>query len=413
MNHRYRSIIFTLLFSSLLVLAGIGLVLVIGWNTGTLDFSFLKNKSNGMLAVNVRPDGSQVYIDGQLKGQTPFLTQLKIGNHKVRVEGENAQPYDAIIQIKANEITTLTHQLFIQPTLIQINDNASYPFWSSGGELLYFKINTGEILSNPPGKLRGGPFLGEVNYITYSPKGPDAVVNLLQSDIPDLLQVNLAGNQTQILGSGSCPTTWTQTGEIISLCGGLTDLNASNQDLRLWKGMPGKPLQTQGNTDFSITRPPSDIKISGDSNWLSIISGMQLTLWQVGAQGAVYAYTIDGVQTATWSPGESPKLAYLDSSGTLWLMMPGAGAKPVVLASPASPPLTWMSDSVHVLYPVYSPTEGGSTLWSVNITDQTREILADANIMRGRVAELAISPDNHSVAYSTDYNILFEVTIQP
>ena len=66
----------------------------------------------GKAEINSTPAMADIYIDGKEYGQTPQLvTDLPVGQHQLRITKQGFRDYSSLLDIKENEITSLTAQL--------------------------------------------------------------------------------------------------------------------------------------------------------------------------------------------------------------------------------------------------------------------------------------------------------------
>lgn len=67
---------------------------------------------SGKADINSSPAMADIYIDGKKYGQTPQLfTDLPVGQHQLRITKQGFRDYSSLLDIKENEITSLTAQL--------------------------------------------------------------------------------------------------------------------------------------------------------------------------------------------------------------------------------------------------------------------------------------------------------------
>lgn len=395
-----------------LAAAGFGLVFTLGVVLGEWNTDFLFKSSTGSLVVNITPAGSKVTLDGKSAGQTPLRTQLKPGKHKLLVEQETYFPYEFNFQIKAGETLQIDHRLVIDPAVKRINENARFPFWAANGDLLFFANGAGEIQAFPPAAAAPAALDGVVESIVYAPDGKFAVVNLLRGETPELLLVNLAGGGPVTVGSGICPTDWRIQAEITTLCWSASDLSDS-APAQLLRGSSSGSFAPLGQADLAKALPARKVGVSGNGKWLSILTGQTLTLWTVSPGKVELAHTLTQVSAAAWDPNSPARLVYLDQANLFSLVEAGPALNVKSLAENGGSPFVWASDQTHVYYAVYNAAEGGSSLWSLNVDNGATILAADANLMRGRAADLALSPDGHTLAYTTDLNLLYTITFEP
>lgn len=76
----------------------------------------------GSLLVESSPNGSDVYVDGRLYGQTPIPIDLQIGSHEVKVSKTGYAPYVSQVVIKENKEVNLSPTLSESMDII-INSN--------------------------------------------------------------------------------------------------------------------------------------------------------------------------------------------------------------------------------------------------------------------------------------------------
>jgi hypothetical protein len=410
MKKRVSSCFPSIFVMFLVLIVAAALVLEVGSKLGVLLMA-TPSTAGCRLVVQVQPNGSLVFIDEKLNGKTPYQTELRAGEHIVRVEQEGYLPYESIIVAKTGQTIQLTQALALRPVAEIVAEGADYPHWAADGSLLYFAIDTGEIRAHPSGKVLGGPLYGRVNSLAYSPSGTFAAVVLEQAEIPDVLLLDLTRGQSEPVGLGFCPITWPDEMEIATLCWDQSSAPGAVSPAVVYRGPAASlPLKSQALADFSRAIPANWMGYSGDGKWLAILSGSQLSLWKLDQAAAAFASTVEQVQAASWDPSDPARLVVLDMDNNLLVLSPSKSADTRLLAGPAGPPLAWMPDG-RVLYTLYSPTDGGSALWSVDVTGGARQLLLDASLMRGKVERLALSPDGKWLAYSTSFHYLYRVQL--
>jgi len=66
----------------------------------------------GALAVESRPPGANIFLDGRLVGKTPLtMPKLPAGEHAVRLERDGYRPWSSITMISDGERTRVTASL--------------------------------------------------------------------------------------------------------------------------------------------------------------------------------------------------------------------------------------------------------------------------------------------------------------
>jgi hypothetical protein len=407
------SYILSILVILALAAAGFGLVFTLGVVLGEWNTDFLFKSSTGNLVINITPAGSKVTLDGKSAGQTPARLRLKPGKHKLVVEKETYYSFESSFQIKAGETLQIDHRLMVQPAVKRINENARFPGWAANGDLLFLADGLGVIQSFPPAAASAAAALdGVVQSIVYAPDGKYAVVNILRGETPELLLVNLAGGDPVTIGSGSCPSDWRVQAEITTLCWSASDLSETAPP-QLLRGSSAGSFAPLAQVDLARVLPARQIGVSGNGKWLSILTGQTLTLWAVSPGKVEFAHTLSQVSAFAWDPNSPARLVYLDQANLFSAVNAGPSLDVKPLAENGGSPFFWAQDQTHIYYAVYNPTEGGSSLWSLNVDNGSTVLAADANLMRGRAAAMALSPDGHTVAYTTNLNLLYTITFEP
>jgi hypothetical protein len=66
----------------------------------------------GALAVESRPPGASVFLDGRLVGKTPLaVARVGTGEHAVRLERDGYRPWSSITQISNGQRARVTASL--------------------------------------------------------------------------------------------------------------------------------------------------------------------------------------------------------------------------------------------------------------------------------------------------------------
>jgi hypothetical protein len=90
------------------------------------DFQTKRIVQTGGIYLKVRPGPANVFIDGKLKGKTDFffstifIKNLLPGKHKIRVEKENAFPWEKNLEVKEKEVTE-TKNIVLIPRDLNLN----------------------------------------------------------------------------------------------------------------------------------------------------------------------------------------------------------------------------------------------------------------------------------------------------
>ena len=58
-------------------------------------------RETGWLAVQSRPAGARVVVDGTLAGRTPVVIDTSVGRHEIRIEGDGYQPWVTTVEVSA------------------------------------------------------------------------------------------------------------------------------------------------------------------------------------------------------------------------------------------------------------------------------------------------------------------------
>ena len=75
----------------------------------------------GSLTINSKPAGSSVYVDGELKGETPlFLSRLLVGSHEVEISKLGRISMRKTITISEGEIYNLQEELAEDPKSVKV-----------------------------------------------------------------------------------------------------------------------------------------------------------------------------------------------------------------------------------------------------------------------------------------------------
>ena len=68
--------------------------------------------TSGSLAVDSRPAGAQVFVDGALAGTTPLsLPQINAGDHAIRLERDGYRRWSSSVRIISGERNRVTASL--------------------------------------------------------------------------------------------------------------------------------------------------------------------------------------------------------------------------------------------------------------------------------------------------------------
>ena len=78
----------------------------------------------GYIAVKSIPEGADVYLDGELKGTTPFTTKgLDEGSYAVEIRMEDYTDISKTTSVKAGETTGISEELVLMPGSLVINSD--------------------------------------------------------------------------------------------------------------------------------------------------------------------------------------------------------------------------------------------------------------------------------------------------
>jgi hypothetical protein len=58
---------------------------------------------SGIVAVQSRPAGARVVVDGSLAGRTPIDVEVSVGSHEIRIEDEGYQAWVTTVEVAADD----------------------------------------------------------------------------------------------------------------------------------------------------------------------------------------------------------------------------------------------------------------------------------------------------------------------
>lgn len=99
-------------FSTIFVVVTAGLLVGMYARGYRFDKDDGKLEVNGLLIVKSSPEGSQIYIDGELRSVTDDTISLEPDTYTVTVEREGYIPWTKVLEIKKEEVTEVTAHLF-------------------------------------------------------------------------------------------------------------------------------------------------------------------------------------------------------------------------------------------------------------------------------------------------------------
>ena len=154
MNRRFKNLI---LISSFLIFFALSYLVVLYAYGYQFDFKNLGWIKTGSLFVKANFSDAKIYIDGQLNGQTSFLSATFIekyllpGTYSIKIEKDGFLSLDKNIEIKSGEVGQLAHIYLINTeeindfieNSVQEEENINY-FISKTDGLLYHSLENGE-----------------------------------------------------------------------------------------------------------------------------------------------------------------------------------------------------------------------------------------------------------------------------
>lgn len=64
----------------------------------------------GNLKINIQPYGSEIYVNGEMKGNTPLLVSgIQIGERSLRVVSSEGVEYTTVVDVRENQVTDVNH----------------------------------------------------------------------------------------------------------------------------------------------------------------------------------------------------------------------------------------------------------------------------------------------------------------
>jgi len=155
MTKRTKNLILIGSFLSFFILSYLILLYAYGYQ---FDFENLKWIKTGGLLVKTNIDGVRVYIDGQLKGKTSFLSntfvekKLLPGQYELKFQKEGFSTLNKIIEIKSGEASQLANLYLIEAEEVNgfvenskpVEENPNY-FINKTDGLLYRKLEDEKI----------------------------------------------------------------------------------------------------------------------------------------------------------------------------------------------------------------------------------------------------------------------------
>lgn len=99
----------------------------------------------GRLRIGGAPEGAQVYVGGQEWGRASEMLDLDAGEHAVEIRAEGYEPYRAMVEIEAEEVTELTVEMRSTRSLLRDVPQAAItdrPFQISVGVEMGFQMAT-------------------------------------------------------------------------------------------------------------------------------------------------------------------------------------------------------------------------------------------------------------------------------
>lgn len=176
MTRRSRSIIFSILFVSFLIIAPLTVFYSLGWR---FDWESRKIVQTGIFYFKTWPKGSQIYIDDKLKDKTDvffgsaLIDNLMPGTYKVGVRKENYHDWEKTLEIKKSEVSEANNIVLIpkNPNFYASAENVEEFFLSPDNNKIIVREDDDDKWSLKLYELKSGVKSHVVNEIDFSTKG--------------------------------------------------------------------------------------------------------------------------------------------------------------------------------------------------------------------------------------------------
>ncbi len=412
MNKKITSIIISGILVIILLALGVVIIFLIGEKTGELEFNLFRNDKTGIAKIIVFPEGSEVFIDGQSVGVSPLEIDVRTGTHKLRITNKSFEPYETKISIQSRKITKVEYKLKYKPKAKLINEDVGFSSWTTDNQLLFYQNSNGEIHSY----FDDDQVIFEIpNYllsISFSPRGDSYVANIFPALIPSLNFGQINGGEIKEIGSGECPVYWMTDNSIVTICWEPGSGYSILDDLKIWYGNPNETLQVYQSENLGDYFPVKEIRGSSNGELLSFLNHEGLSIWMIDGHNINHVYSIPSIISAEWDPTNPYRLGCIDSNSTFHKFVLENGKFTETKINYINSPFQWIPDSDSIIYPIYNFEEGGSSFYKLDINNQSKEILVDPQIARGKVESFALSGDGRQIAYITDQSHLWVITIE-
>jgi hypothetical protein len=357
-------------------------------------------EDDNAVVVEGTPERSKVYIDDEYVGKTPLELQVRTGS-VIRIEHEGYRPMEFIIkQVVDNRIT---YSLALIPSLEEIDYQVSDFVVRPNGDIDYLKVNKFLRWDNIEEDQTEISEIALIpSTVSFSANTEEVLLVSVGTYVSNLeyLETVTAGSIT--ITDSLLAFTWGPgTGQFTVISFG----DDEELSFEIYEG-------DDRVAGLFFERPHEIVSLAWCAGGSSLIV-------QGEAVFSIFAYDGDELdETAASRPGYFPMCSPVDGNQVVYIdaelnlnLMDAEGESSRVISQNAAYPYIWRPDGGAIIFARYNPDEGRSSFWQVDVDTKNKTLLVDSSIVWGKVAEFQMAEDQRYIAYLSDTDHLYLITL--
>ena len=363
-----------------------------------LDRLFSKQSQ---LQINIQPEGSQVFVDGELKGETPLGLDMS-GKRSLRVEHDGYLPFETEVDVRDEKII-IEEKLALIPFILDIDIPVNGYAFLENNQLVFGKLDgiyNWNYLDDEV-KSQFSMSLIPAN-ISFSPQG-DSFINRTYNFIYTMLDFySIEDGQKRLISNNIEDFAWGPKPAQYSVI----ESKFGKTEIRVYSG-----YELQSNIQIDQFDLIDNFYWSPTGSKFIIEEIDKITIYTHEDGKAVKDTSIQPAYFSIFSPIDDNKISYIDDSLNLILVDLETGEQEVV-GEGVLAPYQWRPDGLAIIYTTYNTTEGETAFWQIDLQSGNKTLLADPSVVWGKVVDFQISPDQKMIAYLTDTDRLMVLILE-
>lgn len=389
------------IFITIIVFLVLAVVVVLLLLSADMQFSILDQLFNRETGVEISgtPAGCDVSIDEEFAGRTPINLRIQLESI-VRIECKGYRPYELIMdQVNLRRIE---YSLVKIPVLEEVDSQVSNFVIRPNGDLIYFKQNL---------------------FFRWDAQEKKSIQ---QSEIMIVPSMVSFSPQTDEILLASVGTYLRELDYMADLTADLVEVKDPFVDFAWGPGSNQYSVLSEGETQGLLEIYQGETAATRID--FNLLDGLESIAWcQSGDrfviqwQGMFSIYSFDNDQLremvsakpgyyAKCSPVDSGQIVYLDNQQNLF-RYEIEDKHTGLIAVHVAVPYIWHPDGGSILFSRFNPDQGQSSIWQVDPNSKNLTLLVDTSLVWGKIADFQITADQKYLAYLTETDHLFLITL--